>query len=100
MDTTFWIGIGIGAALSLLASIIANIYNVKILSFLEARKLTSHSKHRAKAERLREFILDLRSGRTDRYMFMMRLMSMFTVGMTVFAVLGITFATTIMQLPE
>jgi hypothetical protein len=72
MNAQLWLGIGIGAVLSLLASIAANLLNQRIQRGLERFKFTRTSKRRSKA--LKEFILMnyLQSGVIDKYVYLMR----------------------------
>lgn len=61
----FWIGIILGGIISLAASVAANIYNAKILIFLERRKLISLDKRRSKAIKRDKLIRALYEGRTS-----------------------------------
>jgi hypothetical protein len=67
LDLVFWIGLGVGAILSLIASIVANIYDDKIQRTLDTFKLARKGKHRSTA--LKEYLLirDLQQGVRDKY---------------------------------
>ena len=68
MNASFWVGLGIGAALSLLASVVANLSHLKIASYLDSRKLLSREKQRKRAEEEQAAIIEMREGRRDKYL--------------------------------
>jgi hypothetical protein len=70
MDLIFWMGLGIGAGLSLLASILANILHNKIVAVLESRKLAAQSSRYLKALSFHKLISELNSGVRDKHIFM------------------------------
>ena len=72
MDITFWIGIGIGAVLSLFASIAANLFHSRINGYLEKRKFVSQTKRKHRAFRLHQIIVDIHSGKRDKYLYVLR----------------------------
>jgi hypothetical protein len=71
MDTNFWVGIGVGGFISLLASIAANLFHSKMVSFLDNRKTGLHERRLRSALALREVITDLKEGRRDKYIYML-----------------------------
>jgi hypothetical protein len=73
VDTTFWVGIGIGAVLSLFASIAANLFHSRINAYLDKRKLVSHEKRKRNALRLHKVIVDLHEGTRDKTFYLLRI---------------------------
>jgi len=69
MDVTFWVGLLVGGILSLIGSIIANLYNQKINLFLENRRFKLSN--RRKTQEIKEFqtITALRNGERDKTLF-------------------------------
>jgi hypothetical protein len=70
MDRTLWIGIGIGAVLSYVASIAANRSDAWITSFFDTRRLKAQSKNKAKAVAFHRLVARLHSGERDRYAYL------------------------------
>jgi len=62
----FWAGIAISAVIGLITNVFTNIYNSKVLDFLENRKVITHEKRRSKAMKLHKIITDLHSGKRDK----------------------------------
>jgi len=69
MDATFWIGISIGAILSLLASIAANLAHSRITGFFEKRKLVSHEERKQRALTQHKIVVEIHSGKRDKYLY-------------------------------
>ena len=69
MGAIFWLGIGTGALLSLAASIAANLLSSKINDYLDRRKLASQSNRYAKAQAFHHLIVELHSGKRDKYVY-------------------------------
>jgi hypothetical protein len=97
MDTVFWIGIAIGAVLSLLASVVANLAHAKITGFLDNRKLIFLEKRKKKALELLSIIKELHDGKRDKYIYMMRLAAS-VVAMSVSAFTALSSAMVILGL--
>jgi hypothetical protein len=83
MDMTFWIGLGIGALLSVLGSIIANVYHDRIISILGNRKLAAQSNRYTKAEKIYNLVRELHSGERDKYIYMSSLAFLISLFATV-----------------
>jgi hypothetical protein len=73
MNYIFWLGIAVGGIISLLASIAANLFQARIINFLEGRKLDFRERRFKNARRLHRIILKLHSGKRDKYMYALRL---------------------------
>jgi len=74
-SAAFWGGIVLGGVLSYAMSILANLSQSKVVSYLDSRKLVSHEKKQSKALDLHRVICDLHAGRRDRYAYMLRMIS-------------------------
>lgn len=73
VNSSFWIGISVGAILSLVASITANIMHGTIVGMMESRKLAAQSSRYAKAAKFYKLIQKLRGGQIDKNLYMLRL---------------------------
>jgi|GEM_PF-6965518 len=62
MDTTFWIGIFVGTAFSLVASIIANLYTDRIQQYLSARRSIRLNNKKTSELTTYAFVKKLRAG--------------------------------------
>ncbi len=62
MDSTFWIGLIIGAVLSLAASIIANLYTDRIQQYLSTRRRIRLNGKKASELKTHDFVKKLRMG--------------------------------------
>jgi hypothetical protein len=67
MDTTFWVGIVIGAILSLVMSVLANLYNDRIKFAIEGRRRLSLMKKLEDELRTYRLIKDIREGKPEAY---------------------------------
>jgi hypothetical protein len=65
----FWVGIGLGFILSLLASIVANLYASEINKLIEERKFKATEKWKIKEIAEFEKISPLATGERDKYIF-------------------------------
>lgn len=89
MNTTFWAGIGIGAVLSLFASIAANLFHSRITGYLEKRKFLSHTKRKGRALRIHRIIVDIHDGKRDKYLYMLRQSTgIIVIAVMIFSALG------------
>jgi uncharacterized membrane protein len=92
MDTTFWVGLVLGAILSLVASIVANIYNERILDKLEHFKLSRHEKRRDKALVEYRRLRHLHRGTRDKQAFtasqITRIMTIYVMVICVFVLVS------------
>lgn len=79
---SFWVGAGVAFAISVAASVLANLSHPKLVQWLDNRKLTSRTKRKETAVRQRNIVLDLRSGRRDKVSYMARLSSGITMAFT------------------
>ena len=70
---SFWAGIAATAILAIPLGILANACYYKLVSYLDSRKITSQQKSRKRAFELDAIINDLRLGRRDRYIYMLRM---------------------------
>jgi hypothetical protein len=73
MDWGVWIGIAIGGVISLVASIVANLFHSKIVALLDSGTIRFKQKRRRSALKLHEIITQLHDGTRDRYFYMLRL---------------------------
>jgi hypothetical protein len=85
MDTQFWLGVGVTLVGGTIVTVLANLAHPKIVAYLDSRKLLSQEKRRRQAEKFHALILDLRTGRRDRHVYMLRV----AVGVIVAFVLAI-----------
>jgi hypothetical protein len=69
MDSIFWIGLAIGAVLSLLASVAANLANSRIQAWLDTGRANIGHHRKRKAIRLFNLARDLRTGDRDKVAF-------------------------------
>jgi hypothetical protein len=96
----FWLGISIGAVLSLIASVIANIYSERIQNILDTFKLSRHGKRRGKSLKEYADLKQLHDGTRDKYLFLMYYEQVITswyplfIGTLIICVLIPLFATT------
>jgi hypothetical protein len=67
MDTTFWVGLVLGAILSLLMSVLVNVYNDRIRDALEGRKRIRLNKRREAELRTYRLICDLKQAKPEAY---------------------------------
>jgi hypothetical protein len=86
MNSIFWIGIGIGAVLSLIASIAANLAHPRITGYFEKRSLVSHEKRKRRALRLHTIITEIHGGKRDKYLYVLYQ----TAGLIIAATLFVT----------
>ena len=69
MNSLFWLGLAIGAVLSLVASIAANLMHNRIIAFVDNRKLASQSSRFSKAQKFHKLVTELHNGSRDRYLY-------------------------------
>jgi hypothetical protein len=77
MNSVFWIGIGIGFVLSLIASMVANIYNEKIPLLLRG-KLISKRRCRKKLGQDYKLVSEPYSDKRDKYLYIACLWNLVT----------------------
>ena|SRR6516165_10285853 len=77
MHSVFWIGIGIGFVLGLIASIVANLYSEKI-PHLQRGKLISKRRCRKKLEQDYKPVSEPYSGKRDKYLYIACLSNLVT----------------------
>lgn len=87
MSLIFWIGLGVGALLSLLGSVTANLLHGRIVEFLEGRKLASQSNRMSKALAFHHLVARMHTGRRDRYTYFIRFVAVAIMAWTTAAVL-------------
>jgi hypothetical protein len=92
MDVVFWIGIGIGALLSLAASIAANLFQPGINNYLGRRKLVSDEKRKSRALEIHKIVTAIHEGKRDRYTYLIRLSSAVTMSGIIACMLFISAA--------
>jgi hypothetical protein len=97
MDASFWIGAGMSGALSLLASVFANIYHSRIIEFLDNRKIVSHTKRKKNAIKFNSIVVQLHNGERDKYFYMARIVSGIVISF-VFATTSVASCLIIMAL--
>jgi hypothetical protein len=85
MNYIFWLGIAIGGIISLLASVAANLFQARIVNFLENRKLDFRERRFKNARRLHRIILRLHSGKNDKYIYALRLTMLMGICLTLSA---------------
>jgi hypothetical protein len=73
MDTIFWVGIAIGGLISLLASIAANLFHSKMVSFLDHRKTGFRERRRKNAFAFHQVVKGLHEGERNKYVYMLRI---------------------------
>jgi hypothetical protein len=83
MDTIFWLGLAVGAVLSLAASIAANLLHKDITSLLDRRKLAKQSNRYKKAAQFHQLVTEFHSGERDKYLYMIRLAARIVMGATI-----------------
>jgi hypothetical protein len=72
LDFNFWLGIIVATILAVPAGVIAIALHSRIVRYLDSRRITSHEKRAQAARRFYQIIQDLRSGRRDKYIYMLR----------------------------
>ncbi len=72
MGPTFWIGLAIGAIVSLIASLFANYFTPTFSDFMNRRRASFVERSRKKALRKYAEVEELQSGKSDRYFFMIK----------------------------
>src|SRR5436190_5572016 len=76
-------GLLAGFALSIVASVVANLLHSRILGFLDNRRLVSSEKRRRKAAAVHEIITELHEGKRNKYFYMLRLAMAFMLAATI-----------------
>jgi uncharacterized membrane protein YfcA len=102
LETKDWITLIIGGLIGFIPALVAGFLIDPILKFLEARKLISRSKRFQKAAKFHKLVTDLRSGRIDKYLYMLRLLVPIIVGILsafIFGIVGLflTLASKLIQ---
>jgi hypothetical protein len=62
MDTTFWLGLSIGAMLSLLASVMANLYTERMRQYFTLRRRIRLDSQKARELKIYDFVKKIRAG--------------------------------------
>jgi Na+-transporting NADH:ubiquinone oxidoreductase subunit NqrD len=73
MDSSFWLGVVVTTVLAVPAGMLAIFLYGRFVQLLDSRKLISQEKRKKAAIAFHKLILDLRSGRRDKYTYMLRM---------------------------
>jgi hypothetical protein len=74
MDSTFWLGIGVATLLAVPAGVLAIWLHGRLVQYLDSRRVTCSEKRLREEHRFHKLILDLRTGRRDKYIYMLRML--------------------------
>jgi hypothetical protein len=88
----FWASIIVGTAFGFVGSILANFIHNPLLALLDRWRVSSRRKRFAREEQFQQFLSDLKTGKIDKYIFLIRIcatMVMGFLGMLICTAIGI-----------
>jgi hypothetical protein len=78
--SVFWVSILLGAVFGFLGSIAANLIHNPLLVLIDRWRLSSRKKRFAREKEFHQFLSDLKTGKLDKYIFVVRICATMVMG--------------------
>ena len=87
--SVFWASILLGAAFGFVGSIVANLLHNPLLVLIDRWRLSSRKKRFTRKSEFHRFLSDLKTGKTDKYMYAVRICATMVMGFLGAVITGI-----------